>query len=234
MSEQVRESLRNVVLISSAGAGKTSLAEAMVFATGAVPHLGSIAQGTTVSDFEPEELHRSSSVSTSLLRCAWNRTTINLLDPPGALNLLGEPVMALCAVDAVILVVGASSGIRIELIRVWSRVTALGLPCLLFLNELDKDSASLDGIVAMCQRDLGIVPLPMSLPFGSGVQLEGVLDLLQQSVIASRTESLAFQQMPIPENERAVVGDARKRIQEAAAERDDRLLEQYLAAGELT
>ncbi|HYR60863.1 MAG TPA: elongation factor G [Nitrospiraceae bacterium] len=234
MSELQRESLRNVAMISSAGAGKTSLAEAMLFAAGAVPHLGSIAQGTTVSDFEPEELHRRSSVSTSLLRCSWNHTTINLVDPPGALSLLGETVMALRAVDAVILVVGASSGIRSELVRVWARVTALGLPCLLFLNELDKDATSLDGVIAMCQRDLGIMPLPMSLPYGSGTQLEGVLDLLRQSVITSRTEVPTFQQMPIPENERAVVGDARKRVQEGVAERDDRLLEQYLTAGELT
>jgi elongation factor G len=221
-------------MISSAGAGKTSLAEAMLYATGAVPHLGSIAQGTTVSDFEPEELHRRCSVSTSLLRCSWNHTTINLVDPPGALNMLGETVMALRAVDAVILVVGASSGIRSELIRVWSRVKALGLPCLLFLNELDKDGTSPDRAVAMCQRDLGIMPLPMSLPFDSGVQLDGVLDFLQQSVITSRTEISTFQQVAIPENARTVVGDARKRIQEAVAERDDRLLEQYLAAGELT
>jgi elongation factor G len=233
MSELRRESLRNVAIISSAGAGKTSLAEAMLFAAGAVPHLGSIAQGTTVSDFEPEELHRRSSVSTSLLHCSWNHTTLNLIDPPGALNLLGETAMALRVVDAVILVVGATSGIRSELTRVWSRVNALGLPCLLFLNELDKDGASLDGVVAMCQRDLGIMPLPMSLPSGSGVQLEGVLDLVQQSVITSRVEIPAFQQLAIPENAKTVMGDARKCIQEAAAERDDRLLEQYLAAGEL-
>ena len=233
MSELGRESLRNVLLISSAGAGKTSLAEAMLFAAGAVPHLGSIAQGTTVSDFEPEELHRRSSVSTSLLRCSWNHTTINLVDPPGALHLLGETVMALQAVDAVILVVSASSGIRTELIRVWSRVTALGLPCLLFLNELDRDGASLDGVVAMCQRDLGIMPLPMSLPYGNGVQLEGVLDLVQQSVMTSRKEIPTIQQLPIPENAKTVVGNAHKCIQEGVAEGDDRLLEQYLAAGEL-
>lgn len=234
MSELRRESLRNVAMISSAGAGKTSLAEAMLFAAGTIPRLGSIAEGTTVSDFEPEELQRRSSVSTSLLRCSWNHTTINLVDPPGALNLLGETVMALRAVDAVILVVGASSGIRSELVRVWSRIKALGLPALLFVNELDKDGVSLDGVVAMCQRDLGIMPLPMSVPFGSSVPLGGVLDLAQQNVITSRTESPEFQQMPIPENERAVMGDARRRIQEMAAERDDRLLEQYLAAGELT
>ena len=110
MSELRRESLRNVVLISSADAGKTSLAEAMLFVTGAVPHLGSIVQGTTVSDFEPEELRRRSSVSTSLLRCSWNHTTINLIDPPGLLNMPGETALALRASDAVILVVGASSG----------------------------------------------------------------------------------------------------------------------------
>ena len=234
MSEPHRESLRNVVLISSAGAGKTSLAEAILFTAGTVPHLGSIAQGTTVSDFEPEELHRRSSVSTSLLRCSWNHTTINLVDPPGALSLLGETVMALRAVDAVILVVGASSGIRSELVRIWARVTALGLPCLLFLNEMDKDGVSLDEVAAMCQRDLGIMPLPMSLPYGSGTQLKGVLDLAQQRVITSRTESPTIQQLSIPEQEQTLVTDARKRIQEGVAERDDRLLEQYLALGELT
>ncbi len=233
MSEHVRESLRNVAMVSSPGAGKTSLAEAILFSAGAVPHLGSIAQGTTVSDFEPEELHRRSSVSTSLLRCSWNHTTINLIDPPGALNLIGETVMALRAVDAVILVIGASSGIRSELARVWPRIKAMGLPCILFLNELDKDGVSLDGVLTLCQRDLGIMPLPMSLPFGSGLHLEGVLDLVQQRVIVSRKEISTIQQLPIPESVKTVVGDARQRIQEGAAECDDGLLEQYLALGEL-
>ena len=234
MNEQRAKSLRNVAMISSAGAGKTSLAEAMLFASGAVPHLGSIAQGTTASDFEPEEVHRRSSVSTSLLRCSWNHTTINLIDPPGALSLLGETIVTLRAADAVILVVRASLGIRSEFIRAWSRVKALGLPCLVFLNELDNNGTSLDEVVMMCQRDLGITPLPMSLPFRNGVQLEGVLDLLQQAVITSRTESSTVQQTPIPGNASTVVGDARKSIQEAVAEHDDRLLEQYLAVGELT
>jgi elongation factor G len=234
MSEPHRESLRNVALISSAGAGKTSLAEAMLFAAGAIPHLGSVAHGTTVSDFEPEELHRHSSISTSLLRFSWNHTTINLIDPPGALSLLGETVMALRAVDAVILVVGTSSGIRSELVRIWSRVRTLNLPCLLFLNEMDKDGDFLDKVAVMCQRDLGIMPLPMSLPYGNGAQLEGVLDLAQQRVIISRTENPTVQQLPLQEHERTLVNDAQKCIQEGVAEHDDRLLEQYLATGELT
>ena len=89
-----------------------------------------------------------------------------------------------------ILVMGASSGIRSELVRVWSRITALGLPCLLFLNELDKDGCLPRRGVARCVNAiLGFTPLPMSLPYGSGAQLEGRLDLLQQSLITSRAET---------------------------------------------
>lgn len=234
MNEPCATSLRNVAVIASAGAGKTSLAEAMLFASSAVPHLGSIAQGTTVSDFEPEELHRRSSVSTSLLRCSWRDTTINIVDPPGAPDLLGEPLMALQAVDAVIVVLSPSSGIRNELTKLWPRVKAFGLPCLLFVNELDKVGLSLEAAIVASQRDLGIMPLPMSLPLGSGDAFGGVCDLLDQRAIHSRMDHHAVQRLPIPETEKILVGDARKRIQEAAAEQDDRLLEQYLAAGELT
>ncbi|NOS81193.1 MAG: elongation factor G [Nitrospira sp.] len=234
MSELRRESLRNVLLVSSAGSGKTSLAEAMLFTSGAVSHLGSIAQGTTVSDFEPEEVHRRCSVSTSLLRCSWNHTTLNIVDPPGAVSLLGETLMAMHAVDAVILVVGATSGIRSELVRVWTQVTRLGLPCLLFFTQMDKEGVSLDEMVAICKRELGIMALPMSLPYRRAGQLNGVLDLVHQCLFFSSKENPAAQQAPIPETERTVVEEARKRLQEGIAEGDDRLLELYLTAGELT
>ena len=100
MNEPGARSLRNVAVIANRGAGKTSLAEAILLTTGGIPTLGSVTQGTTVSDFEPEEIHHRSSVSTSLLRCSWNHTTINLLDTPGALSLLGEAITALQAADA--------------------------------------------------------------------------------------------------------------------------------------
>src|SRR4051812_14520943 len=116
MNEPGMRSLRNVAIIANRGAGKTSLAEAILFSTGMIPALGSVTQGTTVSDFEPEEIHHRSSVSTSLLRCSWNQTVINLLDTPGALSLLGEAIAALQAVDAVIIVLNPASGIRSELL----------------------------------------------------------------------------------------------------------------------
>ena len=234
MNESGARSLRNVAVIANRGAGKTSLAEAMLFTAGTIPSLGSVTQGTTVSDFEPEEIHHRSSVSTSLLRFSWNQTTITLLDTPGALTLLGEAITALHAVDAVIVVLSPSSGIRSELSRLWTYVKDLHLPCLLFINELEKESASIDELMAVCKRDLDITPLPMSKTIKEGGQFQGVIDFLQQVAIHSRADSAKWQSQPVREEEQSVVVEGRKRIQEAVAETDDQLLEQYLSAGELT
>lgn len=132
MEETRVEPSRNVAIVSNVGAGKTSLSEAVLYLAAAIPSLGSIANGTTVSDFEPEEHHHRSSASTSLLHFHWNHTTINLVDPPGALSLIGEPLAALRGVDAAILVLPAQGGVRTELARAWARIKELGLPCLVF------------------------------------------------------------------------------------------------------
>ena len=147
MNDPGARSLRNVAVIANRGAGKTSLAEAILFTTGAIPTLGSVMQGTSVSDFEPEEIHHRSSVSTSLLRCTWNQTAINLLDTPGALSLLGESITALQAADGVIVVLSPGSGIRSELVRLWSQVKALGLPCLMTIHTLAGKPAPISLLV---------------------------------------------------------------------------------------
>jgi len=234
MNEPGARSLRNVAVIANRGAGKTSLVEAILLTTGVIPTLGSVMQGTTVSDFEPEEIHHRSSVSTSLLRCSWNHTTINLVDTPGALSLLGEAITALQAVDAVIVVLTPASGIRSELLRLWSHVKALGLPTLIFVNELEKEAGSMEELLAACHRDLEITPLPMSCLFKDGSQVVGVLDFVSQTAIHSRADNAKWQQQPLPAATETMVADARKRIQEAAAECDDQLLEQYLSGGELS
>jgi len=234
MNEPGARSLRNVAVIANRGAGKTSLVEAILLTTGVIPVLGSVMQGTTVSDFEPEEIHHRSSVSTSLLRCSWNHTTINLVDTPGALSLLGEAITALQAVDAVIVVLSPASGIRSELLRLWSHVKALHLPCLIFVNELEKEAGSMEELLGACHRDLEIIPLLMSSLWKDGSQVVGVLDFVSQAVIHSRADNAKWQQQPLPVASEAMVADARKRIQEAAAECDDQLLEQYLSGGELS
>ncbi len=234
MNEPGARSLRNVAVVANRGAGKTSLAEAILLTTGVIPTLGSVMQGTTVSDFEPEEIQHRSSVSTSLLRCSWNQTTINVLDTPGALSLLGEAIAALQAVDAVIMVLSPASGIRSELLRLWSQVKTLRLPCLIFVNELEKESGSIEELLAACHRDLDITPLPMSCTLKDGPQCIGVADFLSQAAIHSRADNAKWQQQPLPSGADATATEARKRIQEAAAECDDQLLEQYLSGSELS
>ena len=233
MNESGARSLRNVAIIGNRGAGKTSLAEAMLFTSGAIPSLGSVAQGTSVSDFEPEEVHRHSSVSTSVLRCSWNHTTINLLDTPGALSLLGEGIAALQGVDAVLIVLTPTSGIRSELTRLWSAVKARRLPCLMFINELEKETIATDELLTASQRDLEVAPLPMSYWIKSGAQADAVIDYLRQAATQSRPDTAKWQEQAIPTDLEPLMAEARKRIQEAAAEVDDQLLERYLSAGEL-
>jgi elongation factor G len=233
MNELRTVSLRNVAIIANRGAGKTSLAESMLLTAGAVPSLGSVDQGSTVSDFEPEEVHRRSSVSTSVLRCSWKETALNLLDTPGALSLLGEAIMGLEAVDAVIVVLNPSSGIRNELTRLWARIKERRLPCMIFVNELEKETTSFDELLAACQRDLEVAPLPMSCSIKNGGRLDGVLDYLEQTAIRSGPQTAKWEKQAAPEGLKDVLAEGRKRIQEAAAETDDQLLERYLSAGDL-
>ncbi len=233
MKESRVESVRNVAIVSNTGAGKTSLAEALLFAAGAIPTMGSIANGTTASDFEPEEIHRRISVSTSVLHFEWKDTTVNLLDTPGALSFLGETQTALRAVDGVILVAGAATGVRTELRRLWQNVRELRLPCLLFVNELDKEGTSFHAIIEECERTLDLTALPITVPIGTGPGLEGVVDLLHGTAIWSRSDSPKVQTGSVPANLAGDVAEARKKLLEGVAEVDDRLLEKYLSEGDL-
>lgn len=233
MEETCVEPVRNVAIVSNVGAGKTSLSEAILYVSGAIPALGAVAQGTTVSDFEPEELHHRSSSSTSLLHFTWNHTSINLVDPPGALSLLGEPLAALRAVDAVIIVLDGSVGVRTELARLWARIKELDLPCLLFVNGLDKEGASLQSALAVCRKQLECVPILMVVPVDSGPQLEGVVDVLHEKLIRSGPTSAKVEQVSVPVYLEPGVKEARKQLIEAVAESEEKLLEAYVAQGDL-
>ena len=228
------ESIRNVAILSSAGAGKTSLSEALLYVGGAIPLLGSVSQGTTVSDFEPEELRHRNSTSTSLLQFTWNHTNINLIDPPGALDLLGEPLAALQAVDAVILLLSGNVEVRTELARLWTRIKELDLPCLVFINGLDKEGASFETALESCRRQLGCAPIPMTVPVNPGVNLDGVIDVRHERLVRSGPSSPKAEHLPVSANLEQMLSGARKQLVEAVAESGDALLENYLTQGDLS
>lgn len=234
MEETRVEPVRNVAIVSNVGAGKTSLSEAILYAGGVIPALGSVAQGTTVSDFEPEELHHRSSASTSLLQFTWRHTRINLIDTPGALSLLGEPLAALRAVDAVIIVLNGNTGVRTELARLWVRINELGLPSILFVNGMDKEGASLHSVLEVCRKQLDCVPIPMVVPVDPGPGLESVIDVLHDRLIRSGPASAKIEQLAIPDHLSASAREARKQLIEAVAESEERLLDAYAAQGDLS
>ncbi|MGE0470140.1 MAG: elongation factor G [Nitrospira sp.] len=228
------ESVRNVAIVSSVGAGKTSLCESLLYVSGVTPSLGSVTEGTTVSDFEPEELRHRTSTSTSLLQFNWNQTHINLIDTPGALDLLGEPMAALRAVDAVIIVVSGNNGVRTELVRLWLKIDELGLPCLLFVNGLDREGTSFDNALETCRQHFGFAPLPLTVPVNRGRAIDGIYDIWNEKVIRSGPMSSKVEQVSPGDELQGFSRDARKQLMEAVAETDESLLDRYLSQGDLT
>ncbi len=228
------ESIRNVAVVSHAGSGKTSLVEALAYCAGTLPALGSILAGTTASDFEPEEIHRRTSLNTSVLRCCYRDTLLNLLDTPGSPSFVGETRSALRVADGVILVVSASMGVRSEIQRLWTTIHDAGLPCVVFVNDLDKDGADFSQTTDALLKELEIKAIPLTLPIGTGAQVTDVVDLLQNLVMTPRADRPQLQEAPVPSEWRDRVDQARRRLTELVAEGDEQLLDRYLTDGGLT
>jgi len=234
VKEPRADMIRNIAVVSYTGAGKTSLLEALLYTAGAIPAMGSVPSGNTVSDFEPEEIHRRISISLSVAHFDWKDTTFNLVDAPGALSFLGEAELALRAADGVLIVVGASSGVKTELEKTWSTIQELGLPCVLFINELDKERTTVGPVLEECEHALGLKGLPVTMPIGAESQLEGVVDLVEGVGYKSTKESNKVQRVSPPAELEGALAEAKKKLVEGAAETEDRLVEKYLAEGDLT
>lgn len=234
MKDVTTSNIRNVALVSYTGAGKTSLVEALLYTAGTIPAMGSVPNGTTVCDYEPEEVHRQVSVGTAVAHLEWKGTRVNLVDAPGALSFQGEAQMALRAVDGVLIVVSAAAGVRTELEKIWITIKELALPCLLFVNDLDKERTLLGPVLEECEKALECKGLPIAVPIGEGPQLEGAVDLVEGMAWRPVKDSPKVQQGAVPGDLAGVCAEARKKLAEGVAETDDRLLEKYLAEGELS
>lgn len=226
--------IRNVVLASYPGAGKTSLTEALAFSTGLIPTMGSVLQGNTIADFEPEEVHRHHSLSSALLQFEWQGTRINVLDTPGMVDYGVEVQSSLRAADGVILVIGAGTGLRSEIERVWEAIQDNALPCLIYINELDKAGTDFSAILGECEKTLELKGVPLTIPALQDGQLMGVIDLLSRQLVTSNTQSSKTDRGEIPADHEASSTEHRRRLTELVAETNDQLVEKYLTDGELT
>ncbi len=234
MKNGTPRTIRNVVLASYPGAGKTSLTEALAFSTGIIPTMGSVLQGNTIGDFEPEEVHRHHSLSSALLQFEWQGTRINILDTPGMVDYGVEVQSSLRAADGVILVIGAGTGLRSEIERVWEYIQDNDLPCLLYINELDKAGTDFNAILGECEKTLELKGVPLTIPASQDGQLTGIIDLLSRQLVTSNTQSSKTQLADIPAEHEASSTEYRRRLTELVAETNDQLVEKYLTDGELS
>ncbi len=205
------ERLRNLALLSHSGAGKTTLCEALLFSTGAITRMGRVEDGNTVSDYEPEEVKRTSSIQTSIIPCLWKDHKVNFLDTPGYDDFLGEVLCALRVVDGAVLVVAAPSGVEVGTERAWNLCEERKLPRILFVNKMDRENADFFRALASIQAAFGRHCVPLQVPIGSQQQFNGVVDLLSPN---GQLDSQA--------------AEARERLVEAIAETDDDLATKYL------
>lgn len=226
------EKIRNIALIAHSGAGKTSLTEAILFNAGAIDRIGTVEAGNTTSDFEPEEITRKISVTSSLAFCDWKGTRINLIDTPGFINFIEDTRGCLRVADGVVTVVCAVSGIKAETKKIWGFVTEYKIPSIIFVNKLDKESANFYSAVDEAKASFGMDAVPLQIPIGEGEKFKGIVDLLSMKAFMFTNGKAS--ESDIPSEIASKVDEYRKKLIEKIAETDDNLIEKYLEGEELT
>src|SRR5712692_1289977 len=225
--------IRNVVLVGHSGAGKTTLTEALLLASGAVTRMGKVDDGNTVSDHDQEEIRRGISVSLSLAPIEWGDVKINVLDAPGYADFVGDVKGALRAADACLFVVSAVDGVEVQTEMIWEFAAEAGLPRAILVNKLDRERASFDRTLDGLVRAFGTQVAPVQLPIGEEHELAGIIDLLSRKAYRYGAGPIGSEEA-WPDDIVAKAEPYRQRLAEAVAEADDELLEKYLEQGELT
>jgi len=224
--------IRNVLLVGHAGAGKTTLLEAMLFTAGATTRMGTVEEGNTVSDHDPDEQRRGISVSLAVAPVEWRDVKINLLDAPGTADFVGDLRNAIRAADAVIVVVSAVDGVEVQTEYAWELAVEEGLPRAIFVNKLDRERADFEGTLAQLVSSFGNQVAPFELPIGAEHEFRGIADLLHEKADLYPSGPKA-EESEWPEDLHTMADPAREKLIEAVAESDDALIEEYLESGTL-
>ncbi len=226
------DKIRNIVLLGHSHDGKTTLAEAMLFATGGVARMGSPDQGTAATDFEPEEHKRKISINLGVAFAEHNGFKINILDAPGFFDFAGQALSGLRAAEGAVVVVGPTDHLAVGTEIAWEQCNVRSKPRMVVVNKLDKENSDFYGAVKAMRDTLSPRPFPLHLPIGAEQDFRGVVDLLHLKAYVTQPDGKGTE-VPIPENLKARVEEYRGQLIEAAAESDDSLLEKYLDAGTL-
>ena len=230
MQQYGLENIRNLVLLSHGGAGKTSVAEAILFTSGVISRLGRVDDGATTSDYDPDEIKRQISINLTMLPCEWQKNKINLIDTPGYSDFVGEVKAAMRVSEGAIIVVCAASGVEVGTEQVWTYCEEVDLPRLIFINKMDRENADFYRTVDELKAKLDSRCVPLQLPIGAHDSFQGVVDLLTMKGYSGSEAKEA----EVPSSMQNQVDSFREKLVEAVAEIDDRLLEKYLDGEELS
>ena len=230
MKQYTPGNIRNLSLLSHCGAGKTSLSEAVLFTIGITNRLGKVDDGTTTSDYDPDEVKRKISLNLTLLPCEWQDAKINLIDTPGYADFIGEVKAAVRVSEGAVIVVCAVSGVEVGTEQVWGYSEEAGLARLIFLNKMDRENADFYQTVEQIQAKFGAKCVPIRLPIGAQSDFQGTVDLLtMKAYLGSPAE-----EAEIPSSVETQAISFREKLIEAVAEIDDKLIEKYLGGEELS
>ncbi|MFP5377587.1 MAG: elongation factor G [Acidimicrobiia bacterium] len=218
--------IRNVALVGHGGAGKTTLAEALLACSGALSRQGRVEDGNTTTDFDPEEVKRGISLSTAMAPLVHKGHKINVLDCPGYADFIGEVEAALRVADLAVFVVSAVEGVEVQTEAAWKLAASLGLPRMVFVNKLDRERASFDRTLGQLQEAFGAGVAPLELPIGEEDRFRGVADLLTDTAITYDTGTAVTG--AIPDEMEAREREVHENLVEGIVVADDDLTERYL------
>lgn len=226
MSEKV-DQLRNIALVAHGGAGKTSLAEVMLFKAGVTKRIGRVEDGNTAMDFEPEEIKRTSSISTGFHHYDWQKHTVNLVDTPGDQNFFTDTKLCMQAADSAVVVIDAVDGVKVQTEQAWDFAGEFGMPCLIFINKLDRERSDFSRAYQDAKDIFQPKPIITQLPIGVENDFKGLVDLVKMKAYTYDTGGKATE-TDIPADMQELVETEREAFIENVAEADDELIERYL------
>ena len=221
--------IRNVALVGHRGAGKTSLHEALLYEAGVVNRLGSVAEGTTVSDADPDEKARQMSISLALSSFEWQQRKVNLLDTPGDSSFIADALGALRVCESAVFVINAVMGVEVHTNRLWQRAAELDLARLVFVNMLDRERADFFRTLDSLKTSFGPHVVATEIPIGSEHEVRGVIDLVDMKAYeytGNSRENCA--EIPIPDSEAEHAQEYREKLMDEVSETSDALMERYL------
>lgn len=232
MKNYPSDKIRNIGIVAHGGAGKTSLTEAILFNAGLINRLGKVDEGSTITDYLPEEIKRKVTINSALAPFEWKGHKVNLIDTPGYSDFIGEVKAALKAVDNLLMLVCAVSGVEVQTEVIWEFAEETNIPRIFFINKLDRENANFNKVLTELQEKFGNGVVPLHIPIGIEENFIGIVDILDGNAYKFQNGQMITTDIPAELEEK--VQEYLEMITEAAAESDDELLLKYLEGDTLT